>query len=142
MYYFAYGSNMNFAEMKKRAQDSKYLKRVKLEGYKIIYDGYSLNRKGAVANIIKNMGSTVWGALFEVDDECLQSLDRYEGYPKSYQRKSLAVQDDQGNKYSAIVYLRKPLTKGKPSDKYREIVLQGARNCGLPEEYINNFIET
>jgi len=140
-YYFAYGSNMNFKQMKERCPDARFLKRAYLEGYRFVYDGYSKTRKGAVANIVEAEGKEVWGGLFEVSEECIKSLDSYEGYPISYKRKVLTVKDDKGNTYEAIVYLREPQQKGKPSEEYRKMVLEGAKDCGLPEEYIKQYLE-
>jgi len=139
-YYFAYGSNMNFKQMKERCPDARFLKRAYLEGYRFVYDGYSDTRKGAVANIVEDKDK-VWGGLFEVSEECIKNLDRCEGYPKVYERKVLTVKDDEGNTYEAIVYLRKPRDKGKPSEEYRKVVLEGAKDCGLPEEYIKQYLE-
>jgi gamma-glutamylcyclotransferase (GGCT)/AIG2-like uncharacterized protein YtfP len=139
-YYFAYGSNMNHEQMKDRCPGSRFLKRVYLSNYKFVYDGYSSLRKGAVANIVRSENDTVWGALFEVDSECLKSLDRYEGFPTYYQKETVEVQDDQDKKYNALVYLREPREVGKPSDEYRKVVLEGAKNCELPKEYIDRFI--
>jgi len=140
MYYFAYGSNMSFKQMRKRCPGNQFVGRAKLFGYKFVYDGHSSARSGAVANIIKSDKVTVWGALFEVNDECIKNLDRYEGYPTSYQRESMVVEDEQGSKYEALIYLREPREEGAPSNEYRAILLEGARDCGLPEEYINGFI--
>ena len=33
MLYFAYGSNLNHFQMKRRCKDSKYLKKINLKGY-------------------------------------------------------------------------------------------------------------
>ena len=54
MYYFAYGSNMNHEQMKKRCPSGKFITRALLSGYKYVYDGYSSSGKGAVSNIIKS----------------------------------------------------------------------------------------
>lgn len=138
--YFAYGSNMNFKQMKERCPSSKFLKRVYLKGYKFVYDGYSPKRNGAVANIVKSPNGIVWGALFEVDKKAIESLDWYEGYPVNYQRKIVEVADDEGTRYKAFVYLRKALEKGVPSKEYKEVILEGAKHCGLPKEYVEIFL--
>ncbi len=140
MYYFAYGSNMNFKQMKIRCPKAIFIKRVYLENYKFIYDGYSFYRKGAVANITPCNKTIVWGGLYEIDEECLKSLDRYEGYPSAYDREELEVKDKDENKFKAWVYLREGKTKGIPSKEYREIILEGARDCLLPNDYIKKFL--
>lgn len=141
MYYFAYGSNMNHRQMNERCPTAKFITRAKLNGYKFVYDGYTSSRNGAVANIIKSDNNIVEGGLFEIDNDCLHALDKYEGYPSYYERQIVEVEDDNDNSYQAIVYLRKPQKLGKPSDEYRDIVLKGARDCGLTEEYIRRYIK-
>lgn len=76
------------------------------------------------------------GGLWEIGDEDLRRLDRYEGYPFSYDRKDVVVKDDTGREYHALVYFRKHRNPGTPSDYYRSIVIEGAIDCGLPEDYI------
>lgn len=141
MLYFAYGSNMNLKQMKIRCPDARFIRRAYLEGFKFVYDGFSQFRGGAVANIAKDRESTVWGALFEITELCLDALDKFEGYPYVYDRKVLIVKDDEGNEYQAWVYLREPREEGKPSKHYFQIVLEGARKCKLPEKYVKKFIE-
>lgn len=141
LYYFAYGSNMNHEQMKNRCSIARFITRAKLEDYKFVYDGYSSTRKGAVANIIKSDDNVVEGGVFEVDDNCMKKLDSYEGYPNSYQKETLEVKDESGLHYQAFVYVRQPLRVGKPSKEYRNVILQGARDCGLSENYIKTFIK-
>ncbi len=140
MYYFAYGSNMNQEQMKKRCPNSRFIKRAYLEGYRFVYDGYSSTRKGAVANIIEKEGSLVWGALYEITQDELSELDKWEGYPKAYDRYKILVKDDQGKEYKAWVYLRDPKEPGQPSEEYRKRVYEGAKQCNLPDEYIKKYI--
>jgi len=136
IYYFAYGSNMNHKQIKERCKNAKFISRVYLEDYDFVYDGYSHLRRGAVANIIPKQGSRVWGGLFEIDESGLKELDKCEGYPRCYQRKQIIVKDDNNKEYQAYVYFREPLEKGIPSEEYRNIVIRGAKDCNLPENYI------
>lgn len=138
MLYFAYGSNMNHEQIKQRCPSSKFIKRASKKGYKFVYDGYSMKWKAAVANIVESTGSVVWGGLFEINDDNLAALDCYENYPKSYDKKTIIVRDDEGKNHGAIAYFRVGQKVGVPHEKYREIVIQGASDCGLPEDYIKN----
>lgn len=140
MYYFAYGSNMNHKQMKERCPSSKFLRRVYLDDYKFVYDGYSQTRKGSVANIVELKGGIVWGGLFEINEDNLAALDCHEGYPKSYDRKTLRVRNENNSVHKAWVYSRIGQKQGRPSGEYRKTVVRGAKDCNLPEEYIKNLL--
>lgn len=131
---------MNFKQMEERCGKFLFITKAFLIGYKFVYDGYSKRRKGAVANVVESHGDVVEGGIFLISNECLKNLDRHEGYPNVYFRKKLFVNGADGNNYYAIVYLRKPLESGKPDDEYRKIVLEGAKDCGLSDSYINKYI--
>lgn len=141
MKYFAYGSNMNHAQMAERCKGSKFIKRALLKDYRFVYDGYAGRREGAVANIVQAIGSEVWGALFEISEENLRELDDYEGYPTAYQRKEFEVQDDNGHLIRAIAYYRTDKTEGNPSKGYEQIVTAGAEDGELPGEYISRILK-
>ena len=134
-FYFAYGSNMNHAQMSRRCRHSRFLNKAMLEDYRFIYDGFSPTRKGAVANVIQDKGHSVWGGLFEIGKDDLAALDRYEGYPENYQRQEMMVKDEHGNSFSAMVYYREGEKPGTPGMDYRNVVKQGAIDCQLLETY-------
>ena len=54
MLYFAYGSNLNHFQMKRRCKDSKYLKKINLKGYKL-----NFRSKYRAADIEKKNNSVV-----------------------------------------------------------------------------------
>jgi len=141
IYYFAYGSNMNHKQMKYRCKTARFLCRAYLENYDFVYDGYSQSRNGAVANIVRKEKRIVWGGLWEIDEEDIKQLDHYEGYPVSYKREKVIVKDDNNKEYCAFVYLRESQKVANPSDEYRKIVIEGAIECGLPNEYIEEKIK-
>ena len=129
---------MNHKQMQQRCPGCKFIKRVLLQDYKFIYDGYSAIRKGAVANIIENRGGIVWGSIFEISEEHLKALDSFEGYPEYYDKKIIQVKDENSNSYDAWVYFRNGQKQGQPSEEYHKVVIQGAKDCNLPKEYIKN----
>ena len=138
MYYFAYGSNMNHIQMKKRCPDSRFITSGYIEEHTLVYDGKSTTwNNQAVANILLTGKRTdiVWGGIFEINEDDLTALDRSEGYnntPKNYNRKE--IKTNLG--HTAWVYFRIGKAQGEPSKKYRDTVITGADNCGLPNDYI------
>ena len=138
MLYFAYGANMYHENMKKRCPEYKFLGRAVLKGYQFIYDGQSRLRGGGIANIALAPREVVWGGLYEISESESMKLDKYEGSPKYFQRRIVPVKNDQGQILQAMVYIRPALTQNPPSPSYKQEVLLGAEDCGLPEDYVKN----
>ena len=89
MLYFAYGSNLNHFQMKKRCRDSKFLKIIELKDYKLTFR--SIYR---AADIEPKKNSIVPGALFEIskNDESFENgLLEYPQYtkPQIWEKKSV-----------------------------------------------------
>jgi len=110
-----------------------------LSGFKFVYDGTSING-GAVGNIVEDCDEFIQGGLYEINKDNLKSLDRYENYCISYDRKELPVQTNNGTTFPAITYFRIGKKVGQPRPEYRQIVIQGAKDCGLPDEYIHKYL--
>ncbi len=144
MYYFAFGSNMNFQRMKgERCPTAEFICRGKLEGYRFVYDK-DPRSKGAYANVIPADADVVWGAVWEVDAPSLEVLDKREGcnaHKKCYERKEMIIEGDDGEEYEAITYYRAELQEAEPSAEYQAIVVQGGIDAGLPKDYIENVLK-
>ena len=139
--YFAYGSNMNFGQMKERCPRNRFIGKAYLEGFKFVFDGHSDTRHGAVANVIQSSGHNVEGGLFAITESDLKSLDRSEGYPRVYNKEELTVRDEKGESFGVIVYKRIGERTGKPSKSYLNTILKGAKDCQLSKRYINEFLK-
>jgi len=140
MLYFAYASNMNHARMKERCPGGRFLKPVILEGHRFVYDGYSETWQGATANFVSSGTEVVRGALFEITEKDKLAMDSFEGYPKAYDRTEVGVKDAEGNLFRAMAYSRTGRALGKPHPDYERVILDGARDCKLPEEYIDRYL--
>ena len=81
MLYFAYGSNLNLFQMKRRCKDSLFLKKYELKGYKL-----NFRSKYRAADIEKSKNSIVPGALFEISKSDEKKLDVYEDFPILYKK--------------------------------------------------------
>jgi hypothetical protein len=87
------------------------------------------------ANIRLNENSFVEGVLYDVDD--LTNLDKWEGYPKHYNKKIVKV-----NGVDAIVYIASEdwiAENLKATKEYKNIILDGKKY--LSEEYYNKLNE-
>ena len=61
MLYFAYGSNLNHLQMKKRCKDSIFLKKINLDNFKLTF-----RNKYRVADIEPKKSLIVPGVLFKI----------------------------------------------------------------------------
>lgn len=144
-YYFAYGVNLNLKKMDEYCPGAILISPGYILNHHLVFDGQSIRRPGATANIREEVGQIVWGALFEIRALELKQLDEFENYPTSYNRKQVAVLTAEGLKYEDVwVYFREGQPEAKPGKEYFGEVLEGARMCRLPSSYIENLetIET
>jgi len=144
MRYFAYGSNMNAERMRERGVRFCRRERAILEGYRLVFNKIaSRDRKEGYANIVKDKDSHVEGVLYEIVDEDIQKLDRYEGYPCHYDRQKLKVKLAGGETVEAVVYIanEKMTAEGlKPTKEYLNHLLKG-RDI-LSKEYCEKLRNT
>ncbi len=89
--YFAYGSNMDRAQMRARCPDSKLVGWGYLNDHRLTYVGHSERWGGGVATVIPHEGDRVAGYLYFVTPTDLKRLDRYEGVPSIYRRKIVHI---------------------------------------------------
>jgi gamma-glutamylcyclotransferase (GGCT)/AIG2-like uncharacterized protein YtfP len=130
MLYFAYGSNLNLTQMKKRCLDSVPVAKVQLKGYKLVF-----NR---VADIIESTNDVVYGAIYEVSDKDIKNLDNYEGFPRLYTKIKVEVEDDAGDMYKAFVYIMVVKGRGEAAESYYNIIKQGFKDWDLPIQSLIN----
>lgn len=76
-----------------------------------------------------------WGVLHRVSERDLRRLDRFEG--PGYQRRAVSVRDRDGEVVEAQAYTSpRPVAGRAPSRRYRDLLLQGAREHALPESHL------
>lgn len=126
--YFAYGSNINLGQMEYRCPDACVVGPVALENYELLF------RRGGFATIAPKEGGKVHGLLWSLSPECERSLDRYEGYPRFYDKRMVTVRDSEGRSLSVMAYImderfREPML---PTDTYYNGILKGYQQNGLP----------
>ena len=81
MLYFAYGSNLNHFQMKRRCKDSIFLKKINLKDFSLTF-----RSKYRAADIEYKKGSIVPGGLFEISKSDEKKLDVYEDFPILYKK--------------------------------------------------------
>ena len=118
--------------MRERCPDSKPRFIATLHNYKLVFVGWSRQWRGGVASIKPFRGERVRGAIYEISEQCLRRLDRYEGYPDIYNHLNVTVFDGDSEPIQAITYVKAgQLESNQPSKEYLAIVQQGYRDWGL-----------
>ena len=127
MLYFAYGSNLNLFQMKRRCKDSIFIKKYELKGYRL-----NFRSKYRAADIEKSKNSLVPGALFEISKSDEKKLDVYEDYPILYKKLYFTYYTK-----TVMTYIMVNKTEFRyPTERYLNVVKQGYRDCKLDKKYL------
>ena len=142
--YFAYGSNLNFTQMRKRCPSAKFYSKAKKLNYKLCFPIISKKRgnKG-VASIKKSRSSFVEGVLYLISSKDLFQLDKFEANGQRYERKKVYVTLKNKGKRAAWTYIAISDHKNNypPSLTYRNLILKGAEEHKFSNNYIIEIIK-
>lgn len=136
--YIAYGSNLNLPQMAFRCPTAEVVGKSELKDYELLFRG---GRRGAVATVEPKEGSTVPVLLWKIRRMDEAALDRYEGYPRFYDKQMMKVELD-GRTVSAMVYIMTPGHEfGIPSDYYADVIWQGYESAGFDTGILTDAID-
>jgi gamma-glutamylcyclotransferase (GGCT)/AIG2-like uncharacterized protein YtfP len=142
MLYFAYGSNMDPAQIQQRCPGVQKVGIGVLRGYALCFPRLSDRRGCGVASVLPVEGQEVWGVVYRLTAADLAALDALEGYradgpatDNRYNRVAIAVEIDgvptDVETYIAVSQENPP----PPNAHYLQQIGDGARHHGLPEAY-------
>jgi len=132
MLYFAYGMNTNRSEMAQRCPGALSL------GHARLVD--RIFRFATHADVVKCKGSYVDGVLWTIDDFHLNALDRLEGYPYYYNRRSLRVAHDNRIVMAETYYMQPGNLDSLPSQGYFDLVVEGYNQHNIPLDQVYNSV--
>ncbi|MCK7592875.1 gamma-glutamylcyclotransferase [Pseudomarimonas salicorniae] len=138
--YFAYGSNMFSPRLRaaSRAPTARQARRASLRGHRLSFDkvGSDDGTGKCDAEWTGDAQDVVHGVLYLIDELDGRALDRAEGLGQGYERATLQVESG-GVELGCTTYVA---THKDPSLRplcwYKQLVLAGAREHGLPPDYI------
>ena len=133
MLYFAYGSNLNHFQMKRRCKDSFFLKKINLKNFKLTF-----RSKYRAADIEKRKNSLVPGGLFEISKSDEKKLDIYEDYPILYKKYYFY---HNGKKVMTYTMTKKTPFRF-PTERYLNIVKCGYKDCKLDQKYLEQALSS
>ena len=127
MLYFAYGSNLNHFQMKRRCKDSIFLKKINLKDFRLTF-----RSRYRAADIEPKINSFVPGALFEISKSDEKKLDVYEDFPTLYKKYYFFYY---GKKVMTYTMVKKTPFKF-PTERYLNIVKKGYKDCMLNNKFL------
>src|SRR5262249_9690964 len=139
LWYFAYGSNMCAAIFEERRGMRPSARACGwIDGHRLCFDLPVGPGERGVANLVAENGARMHGVVYQLTaDEC-ENLDRSEGVLAGYYNRALVVViTANGERIEAFTYQSPHGSPGrKPSQRYMGLLLDGAREHGLPDEYV------
>ena len=133
--YFAYGSNMDAAQIKERCPEAELLGPAVLKNYELAFTIYSPTRRCGCADIVAKNATQVYGLLYRLVDEDLARMDEHEGHPIHYQRIPVTVVCN-GRRMNAVTYEVVNKQEQIPtSDEYLNLLRNSAKIHAFPEDY-------
>ena len=131
MLYFAYGSNLNHFQMKRRCKDSKFLKKINLKDFRLTF-----RSKYRAADIEPKKNSLVPGGLFDISKSDEKKLDIYEDYPILYKKMYFKYY----NKTVMTYIMPKKTIFRYPTERYLNVDKQGYKDCKLDHKYLKKAL--
>ena len=132
MLYFAYGSNLNHFQMKRRCKDSVFLKKINLSNFKLTF-----RSKYRAADIEPKKNSIVSGALFKISKSDEKKLDVYEDYLILYKKFFFS---HYGKKVMTYTMTKKTLF-AYPTERYLNVVKRGYKDCNLDNHILKKALK-
>ena len=145
VFYFAYGSNMSEKRMIDRGLIPSGKQVAYLDNYEFIINKRSYkDPKVGYANVIEKEESVVEGILYKVNNNEILMLDKFEGYPKHYERKILNLRLSNGEIVDGVVYIANfgwtSPRRLKTTPEYKNFILEGKE--WISENYYNFLNES
>lgn len=141
--YFAYGRNMGSGAMELACPGHRYLGVAELRDHRLAFTRRSLRTGTGVADVLAAPGASVWGALYELGEQQIAALDEKEGNGWAYERRAVRViAAETSGELEAFAYavIAPDAAHVQPSREYLQALLDGARERGLPDEYVTALV--
>ncbi len=146
---FAYGSNMDFAQMRQRCPSAQFICIATLKNHRLVFTRKSKDRGCGVSDAVPTPISTVWGVVYEITEYDLAVLDIKEGYrpsrsleDNSYNRRTETVfqNGDETKPLNVEIYFAVPQENPPlPNQTYKDLIVNGAKHWNLPIDYITQL---
>lgn len=136
--YFAYGSNMHSKRLGRRLGSARRLGVYALRQHTLRF--HKVGKDGSAKCDAFHTGEAadvVWGVLYEINLGDEATLDSVEGLGVGYRKEAVCLANAEGASAVAFTYRAIRINAALlPFAWYKRHVLEGAREAGLPVDYI------
>jgi len=132
---------MASAQMEAWGSGHTLLGPARLDDYRLELRRRSVRWKAGAADVVEAPGEEVWGALYELPGLTLAGLDEKESAGVGYRRSVVRVHLNGDEAFEAYTYevIEKAPEEIPCAEVYADLILTGARECGLPEHYVERL---
>lgn len=139
MLYAAYGSDLNVEQMGFICPDAKAFGTATIPNYRLLFKG---PKTGAYLTIERAEDGGVPVGLWQVSQNDIRALDRYEGYPLFYYKKSFMLPCSDGKRHRVFAYIMdENREEGVPENSYVWTCLAGYRLFGFDPQNLLEAVE-
>ena len=144
LHYFSYGSNMSTRRLGARIRSARPLTVAVLPEHRLFWHKQGRDGSGKCdAAYTGDHTHIVMGVLYEMAADDKPLLDQFEGVGVGYEEISIALLGQAGERLQAFTYQATLIDPtAVPFLWYKEHVLRGACEHGLPDSYISLLEQT
>ncbi|XP_006635599.2 gamma-glutamylcyclotransferase-like [Lepisosteus oculatus] len=139
--YFAYGSNLLKERLHLKNPSAVFLCKGRLKNYALKFglkkEAENNRWHGGLATIQESRGDEVWGAVWKIGTIHLHSLDEQELVSLQVYSPVEVKVEAEGGELLCRSYQMNDFEICLTSPQYKQVVCSGARQSGLPDDYIN-----
>lgn len=134
---FAYGSNMLTSRIRARVPSARPLGVATLQSHQLRWHKSSKDGSGK-CDVIAGVSpeTVVYGVLYEIAQAEKHKLDTAEGLGNGYAERRVELQCDGKPVLATLYYATNIDANLQPYSWYRHLVIAGARQHGLPDDYV------
>ena len=139
--YFAYGTLLECAEIKKFCPNAESMGVFRLKGYRLAFAVCGPDPSAGGCTLVKDPDNTMYGLIYKMPLKERQNLDKASGYDSGLWAKlDITVLDNDDNPVPANTsFIPDPIGPHVPPASYTRPILAGAKEIPLPLHYIQQL---
>ena len=134
--YAAYGTNLDPVRMGERCPHSPLQGTGWLEGWRLTFGGEDHGVDGALATVVQDTYERVFVAVYDVTDEDVAELDRWDSADTGLFRKLKVRISLIESEVVAWIYVLDAFEGGLPSATYLGTIADAAEAADAPDDYV------